>query len=210
MAIIGSQVIRFYLEYSYLGVNAVNKFSYAPVDDTVITTAEKAALAFESLVLPTIAACLSTKIQFNSIKAQLNAPFGGSSHIIGLSGVNGTRTGFALPPQAAYSLAKYPQLSTQEGSDVVPFRQGAIRLMGVSESDQDDGFVKSTQLTLLDTLGANLLELEIPDIDDVSQDYVFFMDRPPLTPEGPPAAVCFVQSFAAVNTVRHQNTRSLY
>lgn len=210
MAIIGSQVVRFQLDYSYLGVNAVNTFIYAPVDDTVVTTAEKAALAFEGSNLVSLVTVLSTKINFNSIRATLSAPFGSSSFIIGLSGVSGARTGFALPPQAAYSLSKYPQNSTLEGSNTNPFRQGAIRLMGVSESDQDDGFVKSTQLTLLNTLAAALLEMVIPDIDDVNQDYTMFMERPPLTEGGPPQSVAFVQSLAAANTVRHQNTRSLY
>lgn len=206
MAIIGETIQQFDIHVLLRGERAVTRMKYFPSVPGAFATNAEAAIAWVGSIQVPWLAVTSPQAVLEKIEVRNFGPNSGAPHIefIGSPGTGGA--GDVMTPWDAYSGIKVPDNSQIEGTDLTPFRNGGMRLMGIPEQWQDAGELVPFALTALDALAVALRLLTISTAGGPI-DYIMYLERPDPVPGNPPVSAAPVSACGFRNVLTSQVTR---
>jgi len=146
------------------GVTAQNHLQYHVVAaPPAAVSPDECAAAFNSDIVTAYRNCMAGAAAVLAISWSTNTPAGippFPENTEFFSGQWGNRTGGIMPPYVSATILKIPDVAEQDPPDAYSnWRVGAVRIPGISESDQDAGLI--TASALIDALNAlgEVLEL---------------------------------------------------
>lgn len=206
MAILTSQGTEITLVTQVAGQLCYNVLAYDSNDPEVYYTPTAIGNAWLTEFQTAWKNVQSVEANWIALKVSTSHPTGVPAYspvVIPLTGV-GTISGECLPPFVAARLDKVLDPSTFEPTTPVkPFRPGAIRIAGIGESSQANGFLTSAYLSVLTTLAESL------SMFTVSAD-TYYMHQVHLTnPPGESYEAVRVLDLVANSLVSTQNSRKV-
>jgi hypothetical protein len=208
MAIIGQTVAKVSVLCSMVGQLSHTRLLYFPTTNGEYGSAQEVALYFQQSMQTAWLAAMSGAARLERITVDLVGPVSDTATVVvGATGTAGSAAAGTMPPWVAASFVKHPQNSQIEGTNTIPFRVGGFRLMGALETWSDAGVIVPAGLGVLNSLANALLQFTVPTGQFGDVLYNMYMDRPPLTPFGPPESAAPVFDISVRGHFTSQNSR---
>lgn len=115
--------------------------------------------------------------------------------------------GESLPPYCTVSLTKLPDNTTIDPSGGEDFRNGAIRVSGIPETHQADGYLVSSVIANWTTVASNFLNLDITGVYGSSAFLTLGMFRP--AKGANPRYKAVLDALVVSSILGTQNTRKI-
>lgn len=210
MAIIGSEVMKLMFVTNLQGERAVTRLNYWTEDDDLVP-AINFLTAWQTACQAPLLALMTSVARLDRIAVQRvgSLPDDEATVFPALQGTAGVGVTNTLPPHVALGFRKLPNNALLEGTNPTPMSPGSFRLMGQSETWQDAGLWNATLTPLALALAIAVHTITVPMGVGDDRVYQMYMDRPPLTPNGPPQTAVPVDYLVRATYVTSQNTRKL-